>query len=72
MQPQTQRVRVASPGVKRWFYPCFMAPSWASHRWSTPLLAYKMERVALGQGEDQEGSIVETTRCLQTETSPQG
>jgi hypothetical protein len=34
-QPQNSRVRVDSPEVTRWFYPCLTPPSQGSHRWMT-------------------------------------
>jgi hypothetical protein len=51
--PRSPRVRVASPGIERWFYPCLTTSSQGSHHWPTPLAAYKRERLASRQGVDQ-------------------
>jgi hypothetical protein len=58
-------------GLKYWFYPCLTAPSQRSHRWLTPLPAYKRERQVSEQG-DQKERVFEETRRLQTDTNPQG
>jgi hypothetical protein len=37
--------------VKHLFYACLTAPSQGSHRWPTPITAYKRERLVSRQGD---------------------